>query len=243
MFVATLLGCGPPAPSWTTPTQAGYDDLVRALAAERAAAPKTPWAANVRVTLHVPGRTVTGRGAVASLPRGAFRMILVGGPGATLLDIWVTRTRWRMAIPPLGRVLRGGTSAPPDLPVGFLRWWFCSPLEGTLAAATRMPDAGTLFLLRDGDAVVELRDGPRGLEASRRVGGRTQTVRQSRRSWLPGPGDAVHYEAEGGDVTVDLVVESLADEPPAAEAFVDPDVVDDTSGTAPEPGRRPDEDP
>jgi hypothetical protein len=149
-------------------------------------------------------------------------MILVGGPGATLLDVWVTRERWRIAIPPLGRVLRGGRDEPPDLPVGFLRWWFCRPLEGTLFAAAHTRDGSTHFLLRDGDAVIELRDSPRLLAASRRAGGRTQTVTQSRTAPLPSPGDAVHYEAEGG-VTVDLVVESLANSPPPEEAFVDPE--------------------
>jgi hypothetical protein len=223
-----LLGCSAPpfgeggeVPSWKPLTQAEWLDLRGALDAERATTPRSPWAANVRVTLRVPGRTVTGRGAVASYPGVAFRMILVGGPGATLLDVWVTRAKWRVAIPPVGRILRGGRDAPADLPVAFLRWWFCAPLQGTLFAGSRLPGGTTLFVLRDGDAVVELREGPRGLEASRRDHGKTQTVRQSTRSWLPAPGDAVHYEA--GDVTVDLAVESLAEGQPAAEAFMDPD--------------------
>jgi hypothetical protein len=151
-------------------------------------------------------------------------MILVGGPGATLLDIWITRDRWRIAIPPLERILRGAKDEPPDLPVGFLRWWFCRPLEGTLFAAADAADEGTWFLLRDGEATVELHETPHRLEATRKARGRTQAVVEARQGALPRPGDAVRYE-EGGGLSVDLVVESLGDAAPSPEAFVDPDAL------------------
>ena len=127
-----------------------------------------------------------------------------------------------MAVPPIGKVMRGGLDEPPDLPVGFLRWWFCTPLEGELFAAARTPEGSTSWRLHEGDAVIELRDAHGALTASRRAHGRAQTVRQSRGPSLPAPGDTVHYDDEGG-VTVDLVVESLAGAPPPDEAFVDPD--------------------
>jgi hypothetical protein len=222
LVASPLIACGAPAESWHEATAAEWPALRKALDDERSSVPHAPWAAEVRVTMHAAGRTFTGRGGIAASPGKALRMILVGGPGSTLLDVWVTRDRWRMEVPPIGKVMRGGLDEPPDLPVGFLRWWFCRPLEGELFAAARTPEGATRWLLHEGDAVIELREAGGALSAFRRARGRAQTVRQSRGPSLPARGDAVHYEDEGG-VTVDLVVESLAAAPPADEAFVDPD--------------------
>jgi hypothetical protein len=219
---APLLACGGPAEHWHDATAAEWPVLRKALDDERGSLPHAPWSAQVRVAMRAAGRTFAGRGGIAASPGKALRMILVGGPGATLLDVWVTRERWRMAVPPIGRVMRGGLDEPPDLPVGFLRWWFCTPLEGELFAAARNPEGATSWRLHEGDAVIELRDDRGALSASRRAHGRGQIVRQSRGPSLPAPGDTVHYEDEGG-VTVDLVVESLGAAPPLDEAFVDPD--------------------
>ncbi len=221
-LVAPLVACSSTAPAWRNAAADEWPAFQRALAEERQAQPRAPWAAGIRVVLRAPGRTIAGRGGLAAFPGKALRMIVVSGPGATVLDIWVTRERWRIAVPPLGRVLRGGRDEPPDLPVGFLRWWFCTPLDGTLFAAARTDNGATLFALRDGNATVELRDAPRLLVASRRVGEKTQIIRQQREGPLPRAGDAVHYES-GGGVTVDLVLESLAESPPSPAAFVDPD--------------------
>jgi len=82
------------------------------------------------------GRVIRGRGGLAVVPGRALRMILVGVAGVTMLDAWVTPARWRVAVPMLGVLRRGGADDPADLPIGFLRWWFFTPLEGRLFAAT-----------------------------------------------------------------------------------------------------------
>jgi hypothetical protein len=221
-------------PRWQGAGAAEWPTFHQALEAERMAQPHAPWSAQVRAVVHVPGRTYAGRGGLAASPGHAVRMILVGGPGATLLDIWITRDRWRIAIPPLDRVLRGGIDEPPDLPVGFLRWWFCRPLEGTLYAAAPASPEGTWFLLRDGDATVELHDAPHRLEAHRKAHGRTQTVTEARQGPLPHPGDAVRYE-DGGGLSIDILVESLGDAAPSPDAFVDPDHAPAGDGDVPSP--------
>jgi hypothetical protein len=172
------------------------------------------------------GRVLDARGGIAIAPGRALRMILVAGAGATMLDAWVTRDRWRIAVPPAGLVRRGGGGDPGDLPVGFLRWWFFRPLEGTLFAASR--SAGTargedVFLLRDDDgAAIEVRAGP-CLRVNRRRNARTERVDECMARALPGPGDHVHYEDESSGLSVDLQLESLATAPPDDEAFRDPD--------------------
>jgi hypothetical protein len=154
-------------------------------------------------------------------------MILVGGAGSTMLDAWVTPDRWRLAVPPVHLVRRGGAENPPDLPVGFLRWWFFTPLEGTLFAGVEMRDDGDLWLVRDGDAVIELRVGrcERGelRTVSRRAQGRTERVEECRERAVPRPGDWVRYRDEASGLRVDLVVESVSDALPEEEAFRDPD--------------------
>jgi hypothetical protein len=130
-------------------------------------------------------------------PGRALRMILVGVAGATMLDAWVTPQRWRVAVPLLGLVRRGGAEAPEDLPIGFLRWWFFTPMSGRLFAAT-FEDDGPVWLIRDGDAVIELRtakcDRGHGLRAWRRERGRAETVDECRSGLAPSAGDGVHYQ-------------------------------------------------
>jgi hypothetical protein len=148
-----------------------------------------------------------------------------------MLDAWVTRDRWRIAVPPANIVRRGGRDEPRDVPVGFLRWWFFRPLEGTLFAASHAEpsgEPGDVFLLRDADgATVDLRPG-RCLRVSRRVHARTERVEECARTpGVPAPGDRVRYEDEASGLTVDLELESLASEPPDDEAFRDPDAPGD----------------
>ncbi len=154
-------------------------------------------------------------------------MILVAGAGATILDAWVTRERWRIAVPPAGIIRRGGGDEPSDLPIGFLRWWFFRPLEGTLVAASRddaATETGAIFVLRDGDgATIELRAST-CLRLSRRARGRTERVEECpARDGVPRPGDRVRYEDEASGLTVELRLESLASAPPEEDAFRDPD--------------------
>ena len=130
-------------------------------------------------------------------------MILVGVAGATMLDAWVTPHQWRVAVPALGLVRRGAEQAPGDLPIRFLRWWFFTPMGGRLFAATF--DGGRpLWLLRDGEAVVELRAGAcdrgRRLVAARREQGRTESVDECRAAPRPTTGDvtcATHNRGSG----------------------------------------------
>jgi hypothetical protein len=216
-----------PAP-WAHPTPAAWTELRQALDHQRQARPREPWAAGLRVTLREPrtGRVVDGRGAIAVSPGRAVRMILVGGAGATVLDAWVTPQRWRVAVPPLDLVRRGGSDEPRDMPVGFLRWWLLTPLEGTLFAAA-FTEGDPRWLLRDDGAVVELRQGvcPGGgaLHATRRAAGHAETVDECRQDGAPRAGDSAGYVDEGSGLRVDLQFESVASQPPSGEAFDDPD--------------------
>jgi len=225
------VSCSAPGrPAWSRPDTSDWSAMNQRLAQERDARPHDPWAAVVSVTMREPrsGHVVDGRGAIAVAPGRAVRMILVGAAGLTLLDAWVGRDRWRIAVPPVQTVRRGGASDDPaDLPVAFLRWWFCTPLEGELFAAKRT-GSGTLWLLRDGDAVIELVRGPGPpgaglLTATRRAHGRSEVVQECRAPTLR-PGAWVEYKDESIGLGLRLVVESVAERPPEQDAFGDPDV-------------------
>jgi hypothetical protein len=227
---ACTRGPRPDAPSaWHSPDARTWAALRDELRAKRAERPTRPWAAEVRVSLHEPrsGRDVTGRGAIAVAPGRAMRMILVGAAGSTMLDAWVERDRWRIAVPATGLVRRGGPDDPRDLPVGFLRWWLLSPLAGELVAAEQT-ERGPRWLLRDGSAVVDLRaltcdGGTSGLAASRSLQGRTERVAECGAAPEPRPGDRVEYEDAATGLRVSIVVESAARTPPD-DAFRDPDL-------------------
>ncbi|MDP9035391.1 MAG: hypothetical protein M3O50_11345 [Myxococcota bacterium] len=153
-------------------------------------------------------------------------MILLGGAGTTMLDAWVTPDRWRIAVPPLGVVRRGGSKAPDDLPVAFLRYAFFGSLGGRLFAAS-MPHDGSMFLLRDGDALVEVRERrcDRGTLTiiRRRTGARTERAEECGTIAFPRPGDWVAYRDERSGIRVDLAIETLGVSRPDARAFEDPD--------------------
>jgi hypothetical protein len=216
-----------PAP-WAPATAQSWHQLGRALEDQRLSRPREPWSAGLRITMRDPvsGRVVDGRGAIAVEPGQAVRMILTGAAGATMLDAWVTQARWRVAVPPLEIVRRGGTDEPRDMPVGFLRWWFLTPLTGRLFAAT-FTQGGSLWLLRYGSAVIELREAScaRGtlLHATRRVVGHAETVEECRERGAPSPGDSASYVDEASGLCVDVSLESVAATPPSGEAFQDPD--------------------
>jgi hypothetical protein len=171
------------------------------------------------------GRVVDGRGAIAVAPGQALRMILVGAAGATLLDAWMTGERWRIAVPPTDLVRQGGREAPDELPVGFLRWLFFRPVEGTLFAGS-LQSGHMLFMLRDDDAVLEVRlracDRGELVTTTRREHGHTERLEECRASSGPRPGDWVRYEDERSGLQVALTIESVAEAPPDAGAFRDP---------------------
>jgi hypothetical protein len=230
LLASVGVSCAPPSEARRPAMDAAtWQSLRAALDAERARGPRMPWAAGLRMTMQEPrsGRTIDGRGALAVAPGRALRMILVGPAGATMLDAWVTAARWRIAVPPADVLRRGGADDPEELPVGFLRWLFFRPLEGALFGGSRGVD-GTVFLLRDGEAVVEVRLGrcERGeLETTtRRIGGRAEKLEVCRRaSATPGAGDWVRYENEATRLHIDLTLETVGATPPQEEAFVDPD--------------------
>jgi hypothetical protein len=172
------------------------------------------------------GRVIDGRGAIAVAPGAAVRMILTGAAGATMLDAWVTRLRWRVAVPPLDMVRRGGLADPRDMPVGFLRWWFLTPLEGRLFAAS-FTEGGLRWLIRHEGAVIELRETScaqgRLLHATRRIAGHVETVEECRAHAAPSVGDSARYVDESSGLCVDVQLESIAAAPPRDEAFQDPD--------------------
>jgi hypothetical protein len=180
------------------------------------------------------GHVVEGRGAIAVAPGRAVRMVLVGAAGGTMLDAWVTGEQWRLAIPPANRIRRGdarasdprGASEDHALPIGFLRWLFFTPLQGTLFGGAREPD-GVLFVLRDGEAVLEVRlrscDRGRLAITTRRSEGHSERLDECRASNTPQPGDWVRYHDENSGLDVQLAIESVADGPPDDVAFRDPD--------------------
>jgi hypothetical protein len=231
-----VVSCTVPAKSRQPMDPATWATVQRALEAERAARSRPPWRARVSVSMREPrtGRVVDGRGAIAVAPGRAMRMVLVGGAGGTMLDAWITAAQWRVAIPPAGQLRRGdGVEAElgdgggaRDLPVGFLRWLFFTPLQGTLFAGTQEQD-GLSFLLRDGDAVLEvrLRSCDRGQLSiiTRRSRGRVERLEECRAPSSPQPGDWVTYRDDSNGLRCDLAIESVASESPDDIAFRDPD--------------------
>ena len=223
-----LPACAARPVPWRGATPQTWPVLRRALANERAARPVSPWTAGVRVAVRDPGsgQVVRGRGGMAIAPGRALRMILVGVAGVTMFDAWVTPESWRVAVPPLGIVRRGGAGEPDDVPVGFLRWWLCRPMSGTLFAAT-FDGESPIWLLRDGGAVVEVRAdrcdrGPR-LRVSRRTAARAESIEECAAGSRASVGDRVRYRDETSGLAMDLTLESVSGEPPPAEAFRDPD--------------------
>jgi hypothetical protein len=186
-----------------------------------------PTTAIVRLSFREPrtGKTYTSRGAVAVDPHKALRMILVGPGGATALDVWATRERWRFEVPAANLLRRGEAEDDPSLPVGFFRWWFLSPVDGRLLTSV----AGTVgerFIVRDGTATIDLTDTVTGaghrITASRRAGGRVDRLAYQGASLSFREGDHATYDDDATGVHVDVTVESLGDRPDPV-AFRDPD--------------------
>ena len=101
-------------------TQAEWDEGLARLKHLRASFPIKPYTQGISVDLFEPRsrRHLTGRGAVGVDPGHAMRMILVGPMGGRALDVWVTREAWRMEVPAIHLLRRGGALAPASLPIG-----------------------------------------------------------------------------------------------------------------------------
>ena len=226
LAVLGSIGCTPARAPAKPVSQAIWADARAALVTMRSDAPDKPYVQLIRVALREPrsGRVLEGRGAVAVDPHRAMRMVLVGPGGRTALDVWVTKDAWRVAIPALELVRRGHRGEVTyDLPVGFFRWWFLGPLDGRLLSADA-DGRGHTWILRDGGATVSLRElGPHHFVALRRESTDVDRLEWVARSLRPSAGDRARYLQRITGLEVEVLVESLAPDPPDPAAFVDPD--------------------
>jgi len=180
-------------------TQEEWSAAREMLGALRARTPDHAYVERVQIALREPrtGKIFEGRGAIAVQPGHALRMILVGPGGSTALDLWITPDRWRLHAPALGPP-RHGTTAPPELPIGFFRWWFLAPYDGRLLTI----DEGKV-VMRSGDSTVRL-----GISATAshrahvsaarrtpdpRAGGHEETLEWVGLLAHPAPGDRARY--------------------------------------------------
>lgn len=242
LVLAATTGCGPRVvargsyatlradtrrPTVVPPvTQEEWSLSRRRLGALRAIQPKRPFVERVRVSIVDPrtGKRYDARGAVAVDPGRAVRMMLVGAGGATALDAWVTKDRFRFVIPAAQLERRGGRDpeAARGLPIGFLRWWFLAPLEGRLLTA-RSNRAESAWLLRDGPATVTLRGDGQQFRALRRDGQSLEGIEWFARGLVPTTGARGRYLEGTYGLSIDVVVEEVLADPPEPDAFVDPD--------------------
>lgn len=222
------LGCAarkpPAAPDVSQEEWTLSRDRLREL---RRAQPAKPYVERVRVAFVEPrtGRRFEGRGAVAVSPDRAARMMLLGPGGTTALDLWVTKDRFRFSVPAMKVEKRGGVDdeEAQGLPVGMLRWWFLSPLEGRLLLARSTPRE-TAWLLRDGGATVMLRTDGRAFVAVRRSEeGRLESIQWLGRGLAPRAGARGRYTDGRHGIRVEVLVEEVLTNEPDPAAFLDPD--------------------
>ncbi|WP_437619452.1 hypothetical protein [Sorangium sp. So ce1151] len=215
-----------------------------------------PRTLRVRLALREPrtGQVLEARGAIAIAPpaiatdarartagsasldpEGALRMILLGPGGTTALDLWARGDRFRFAVPALDLLKRGDASTPRaalrGLPVDFLRWWMLHPAAGTLLWYERAASTDC-FVLRDGDAVIDLRINDRGLIGARRT--TWSTAEGARRRQLDeevviaegaGCGNVRYAQASTGLLVTVICEAEERDRAPDPRAFVDPDAL------------------
>ncbi len=167
--------------------------------------------------------SVEGRGALARRLPDAARMIVVAAGGPTAFDLWMRGDRYRMAMPLVGRVERGSVGTDGDskrLPVGLLRWWWLTPLEGKVVGA--FGDAGARrWVLRDGGSTYDVTLGRDDvLRIVRRANGREERLR------VMGPDcSRVEYRDEANGVVVEIQCDESGERGGGAgeQAFEDPD--------------------
>ncbi|MCC6556843.1 MAG: hypothetical protein IT372_28130 [Polyangiaceae bacterium] len=238
---ADLLGGAAPSPR---PGQAAWREArARLDALRREAEGAGARTLRVRLALREPrsGHVLEARGAVAIAPapsggaEGALRMILLGPGGTTALDLWTRGDRFRFAIPAVDLLKRGDATTPRaalrGLPVEFLRWWLLRPAAGDLLWHGRA-GATDDFVLRDGDAIIELRLAEGGLVGARR------TTWAAAPSQPPRPVDeeivmagrvgcgTVRYAQASTGLLVTITCEGEErDRAPDPRAFVDPDAL------------------
>lgn len=213
--------------------QAEWTASRRRLAELRRALPKKPYVQRVRVGLVDPrnGQLYRARGAVAVSPEKAARLVLLGPGGTTAIDVWVTKDRFRFAVPAMKIERRGGVD-PTDavgLPIGFLRWWFLSPLAGELLVA-RSSRSEASFLLKTDRATVTLRTNGERFIAIRREGTHLEGLEWLGQGLAPQAGARGMWVENDWGLSAQVLVEEVLDEEPDPDAFVDPDA---TSPDAP----------
>jgi hypothetical protein len=239
LAILAQAGCAasaPPADPTSAPAalaarQTEWTHARQLLSLLRSSEPVHPYVAELTVALHerVSGRGFGARGALAVDPHRALRLVLLGPGGATALDLWVTPTRYRLSVPSMDLLKRGGTSTAGSagLPVAFFRWWFLAPLEGRLLTSVATP-LGNRFIVRNETATVDLLDrqsqGGHVLSASRREPGREgeEHLGFEGAGFVPSAGDRAVYDDATSGVHVEVLVESLSDAPDPL-AFADPD--------------------
>lgn len=196
------------------------------LARMRSELPPRPYVERVQLGIVDPrtGKLYQARGAVAIDPDRAARLVLVGPGGVTAMDVWVTRDRFRLAIPSLNIEKRGGAdlSELRGLPIGFLRWWFLSPLGGELVLA-RSSSSEAAFVLRDGDATVTVRTDGERLWAVRRENGRVEGLEWSGRGLAPRAGARGRYREGQWGMRVSIMIEEVLPDEPDPAAFLEPE--------------------
>lgn len=234
-LVISLPACAPATahpPALSSPTLAAWRAARARLAALRAQV--TPRTLRVALALREPrtGRVLEARGALAIAPPASLRMILLGPGGTTALDLWIQGDRYRFAVPAIDLLKRGDASSPREarrgLPVDFLRWWLLQPAEGRLLWASREASIDRL-VLRDGEAVVDLRADDGGAVTARRT---TWTSLPTRRLLDEETVDAerigcgkVRYRQASTGLEVTVRCEGEETSPPSPRAFVDPDTL------------------
>jgi hypothetical protein len=226
LLLGPALACAPRPPAPPDVSQAEWTLSRERLARLRAEQPTRPYVERVRVAFVEPrtGRRYEGRGAVAVSPDHAARMMLVGPGGTTALDLWVTKERFRLAMPALDIERRGGT-APEEmkgLPVGMLRWWFLSPLDGRLLAARSNEEASS-WLLRSGEATVMVQTDGRRFLAVRREGKNVEGIEWLGHALVPKKGSRGRYIDVRNGLRVEVLVEEVMGTEPDPAAFLDPD--------------------
>jgi hypothetical protein len=222
--------CAPKARPESALTQQEWASARERLAWLRGAVSDRPYAVELRVFMREPwtGRSFEARGALAVYPHNAARMVLVGPGGATALDMWITRDRWRFLVPAVDYRRAGGADAASarGLPVGFFRWWFLAPLDGRLLTATRTGDRRT-FVLREGDGTTTLQErrehGREHVVAKRREAGAVEGLEWIGHGFMPHAGDRARYVQDTTGLEVEVLVEAVSPDEPDPAAFLDPD--------------------
>lgn len=201
---------------------------------ERTSRPRTM---RIALALREPitGRTLESRGALAVSPPESLRMILLGPGGTTSLDLWLHADAFRFAVPAIDLLRRGDAQTSRadkrGLPVDFLRWWLLRPTSGTLLWHVDQ-DTESRFVLRDGQAIVDLHVARSGHITARRTTWESRSDKPNERrrideetveaeGWGCG---VVKYQQASTNLRVTVTCESEdAERAPNPRAFVDPD--------------------